>query len=155
MAGGAGDCGAMLRLQTNRRSPPPPTPVEEELQLLAEGGVQAAVDERVIAGGAHGQPVKAEVQSIGGMDGLAREQHHVAVEGEPTDGKHAHHQEQHGQCSAAFPPLSGVLGGRRVTNGIMAPQPASHCSVGGSDDDERQHVQQDEGQEINVLPVDV
>lgn len=155
MAGGAGDCGVMLWLQTNRRSPPPPTPVEEELQLLAEGGVQAAVDERVVAGGAHGQPVKAEVQSIGGMDGLAREQHHVAVEGEPTDGEHAHHQQQHGQCSAALPPLSGVLGGRRVTNGVMAPQPAGHCSVGGGDDDERQHVQQDEGQEINVLPVDV
>lgn len=129
MAGGAGDRGAMLWLQANRRSPPPPAPVEEEPQLLAEGGVQAAVDERVVAGGAHGQPVKAEVQSIGGVDGLTREQHHVAVEGEPTDGEHADHQKQHGQRSAALPPLGGMLGCRRVTDGVMAPQPAGHCSV--------------------------
>lgn len=154
-AGCAGHGGAMLRLRADGRPPPPTAPVEQEPQLLTEGRVQAAVDERVVAGGAHGQPVKAEVQSVGGVDGLAGEQHHVAVEGEPADGEHAHDQEQHGQRSAAFPPLGGVLGCRRVPDGVVAPQPAGHCGVGGGDDEERQHVQQDEGQEINVLPVDI
>lgn len=154
-AGSAGDGGAMLGLRADRRSPPPTAPAEQEPQLLTEGRVQAAVDERVVAGGAHGQPVKAEVQSVGGVDRLAGEQHHVAVEGEPADGEHAHNQEQHGQRSAAFPPLGGVLGCRRVADGVVTPQPAGHRGVGGSDDDERQNIQQDEGQEINVLPVDI
>lgn len=84
-----------LRLQLDHwpASAPPPAEVEEEPKLLPEGGVQAAVDEGVVAGGTHGQPVEAEVEGVGGLDSVAGQQHHVAVEWKPTDCKHAHHQE--------------------------------------------------------------
>lgn len=140
MAGSTGGRGAELRLQPDRRPPPPPAHVKEEPELLAEGGIQTAVDERVVAGGAHSQPVKAEVEGVGGVDGLAGQQHHVAVEGEPADGEHPDHQEQHGQCPPALPPLGGVLSCRGVADCIVAPQPAGHCGVGRSDDEEWQHV---------------
>lgn len=42
-----------------------------------------------------------------------------------------------------------------VTDGIVAPQPAGNCGVGDSDDEEWQHVKQYEGQEVNILPVDI
>lgn len=71
--------GAELRLQSNRSAPFPPAHVQEEPQLLTEGRVQAAVDKGVVAGGAHGQPVETEVESVGGGDGVAGQQHHVAV----------------------------------------------------------------------------
>lgn len=148
-------CGVDLRLQPYGRPPSLPAHIKEEMHLLAEGGVEAAVDERVVAGGAHCQPVKAEVEGVGGVDGLAGQQHHVAVEGEPADSKHADHQKQHGQRASALLPLSGVLSCCGVTDGVVAPQPTGHCDVGRSDDKERQHVQQYEGQEVNILPVDV
>lgn len=136
----AGSCGEEPRLQADRRPPFPSAYVEEEPQLLAEGGIQTAVDERVVAGGAHSQPVKAEVKGIGGVDGLAGQQHHVAVEWEPANSKHPDHQEQHGQRSPALSSVGGVLSCRGVTDGVVAPQPAGHCGVGGSDDEEWQHV---------------
>lgn len=131
---------AELWLHPDHRPPFPPAHVEEESHLLAESGVQTTVDERVVAGGAHSQPVKAEVQGVRGVDSLAGQQHHVAVEWEPADSKHPDHQEQHGQRS---PPLSspgGMLSCCGVTNGILAPQSAGHCGVGGGDDEEWQHV---------------
>lgn len=129
-------CGVELRLQPYNCPPPLPAHVKEEPQLLAEGGIEAAVNERVVAGGAHGQPVKAEVEGVGGVDGLAGQQHHIAVEGEPADSKHPDHQEQHGQCAPALSSLSGVLSCCGVTDGVMAPQPTGHCDVGRSDDKE-------------------
>ena len=136
----ADSCRTELRLQPHCHPPSLPAHVKEEPELLAEGGVQAAVDERVVAGGAHGQPVKAEVQGIGGVDGLAGEKHHVAVEGEPANSEHSDHQEQHGQCPPALPSMGGVLSCCGVTDRIVAPQPTGHCGVGGSDDKEWQHV---------------
>lgn len=136
----AGSRGEELWLQADRRPPFPPAYVEEEPQLLAEGGIQTAVDEGVVAGGAHSQPVKAEVKGVGWVDGLAGQQHHVAVEWEPADSKHPDHQEQHGQRSPALSSVGGVLSCCGVTDGVVAPQPAGHCGVGGSDDEERQHV---------------
>lgn len=127
----------LLQLDHLPATPPPPAEVEEEPQLLAEGGVEAAIDEGVVAGGAHGQPVEAKVESIGGLDGVAGQQHHVAVEWKPTDCKHAHHQEQHGQGATALPPLVGVLGHSGGANGVVAAQPASHCRVAGADDEQR------------------
>lgn len=59
-----------LRFQTNHRPPSPSAHVDEKSELLAECGIQTAVDERVVAGGAHSQPVKAEVKGIGGVNGL-------------------------------------------------------------------------------------
>lgn len=150
-----GDYRARLRFQPDRHPLSLPALVEEEPELLAEDGIQAAVDERVVAGGAHSQPVKAEVQGVRGLDGLAGQQHHVAVEGKPADSKHPDHQEQHGQRSPALPSLGGVLSRCGVTDGVMAPEPTGHCGVAGSDDEEWQHVQQYEGQEVNVLPVDI
>lgn len=132
--------GAEHRLQPDRRPPFPPAHVEEEPQLLAEGGIQTAVDERVVAGGAHRQPVKAEVQGVGRVDGLAGQQHNIAVEWEPADGEHPDHQEQHGQRPPPLSSLGGVLSRCGVTDGVVAPQPAGHCGVGGGDDEERQHV---------------
>lgn len=131
--------GRDLRLQLHHlpASPPPPAEVEEEPQLLAEGGVEAAVDEGVVAGGAHGQPVEAEVEGVGGLDRVAGQQYHVAVEWEPTDCKHGHHQEQHGQGATALSPLVGVLGHGGGADGIMAANPASHRSVAGADDEQR------------------
>lgn len=117
--------------------PPPPAEVKEEPQLLTEGGVEAAVDEGVVAGGAHGQPVEAEVEGIGGLDCVTGQQHHVAVEWEPTDCKHANHQEQHGQGATALLSLIGVLGHGGGADGIVAAQPASHCRVAGADDEQR------------------
>jgi len=63
--------------------------------------------------------------------------------------------QQHGQRAPPLPPLGGVLRRGRVADGVAAPQPARHRGVGGGDDEERQHVQQDEGQQVDVLPVDV
>lgn len=150
-------CGWDLQLQLHHlpTTPPPPAEVEEELQLLAEGGVEAAVDEGVVAGGAHGQPVEAEVEGVGGVDGLAGQQHHVAVEREPADGEYADHQEQHGQRAPALSPLVGVLGHGGGADGVMAAQPACHRCVAGGDDEQGQHVEQYERQQVDVLPVDV
>lgn len=122
--------GAELRLQSDHRPPPlPPAEVEEEPQLLAEGGIQTTVDEGVVAGGAHRQPVKAEVQGVGGVDSVAGQQHHVAVEWEPADGKNPHHQEQHGQRTPALSSLGGMLSRCGVAYGVVAPQSAGHCCV--------------------------
>lgn len=155
VAGSTGARRVTLWHQPYRWSPPPPAAVKKEPQLLAERGIQAAVDERVVAGGAHGQPVKAEIESVGGVDGLAREQHHIAVEREPADGKHNNNQEQHGQCASPLLSLSGVLSCCRVTNDVVAPQSSGHRGVGGRDDEERKHVEQNESEKIYVLPVDV
>lgn len=145
-----------LQLDRRRRRPSlPPADVEEEPQLGAEGWIQTAVDERVVASGAHGQPVEAEVQGVRGVDGLAGQQHHVAVEGEPADCKHPDHQQQHGQRPPPLSPLRSVLRRCGVTDGVVAPQPTGHCGVGGGDDEEWQHVKQYEGQEVNILPVDL
>lgn len=122
---------------------------------MAKGGIQTAVDERVVAGGAHSQPVKAEINGIGGVNGLAGQEHHVAVEGEPADGEHPDHQEQHGQGTPPLSSLGGVLSRRRVADGVVAPQPPRHRGVGRGDDKQRQHVKQDEGRQVNVLPIDV
>lgn len=89
------------------------------------------------------------------MDGLAGQQHHVAVEGEPTNSKHSHHQEQHGQGPPALSSLGSMLSRCGVAYGVVPPQAASNCGVGDGDDEERQHVKQDEGQEINILPVEI
>ncbi len=140
VARSAGSCGAELWRQPDRHPPFPPAHVEEEPQLLAEGGIQAAVDERVVAGGAHSQPVKAEVKGVRRVDGLAGQQHHVAVEWEPADSEHPDHQEQHGQCPPALSSLGGVLSCCGVANGVVTPQTAGHCGVGGGDDEEWQHV---------------
>lgn len=149
--------GGDLRLQLDHPPAPPPPPAEEEEgpELLAEGGVEAAVDEGVVAGGAHGQPVEAEVEGVGGVDGVAGQQHHVAVERKPADGEDAHHQEQHGQRAPPLPPLVGVLGHGGGADGVVAAQPARYRGVGGGDDEQRQHVEQDEGQQVDVLPVEV
>lgn len=155
VTGSAGARRVTLWHQAYRRPPPPPAAIEKEPQLLAEGGIQAAVDERVVAGGAHGQPVKAEIERIGGLDSLAREQHHITIEREPADGEHNNNQEQHGQRASPLFSLSGVLSCCRVTDNVVAPQSAGYRGVGGSDDEERKHVEQNEGEEIDVLPVDV
>lgn len=125
----AGSHRAKLWLQSDHRPPLPPAHVEEEPQFLTEGGIQTAVDERVVAGGAHSQPVKAEVKGIRGVDCVAGQQHHVAVEWEPADSKNPDHQEQHGQRPPALPSLGGVLSCCGVTDGVVAPQPAGHCGV--------------------------
>lgn len=117
----AGSCRTELWLQPDRCPPFPPAHVEEEPKLLAKGSIQTAVDERVVAGGAHSQPVKAEIKGIRGVDGLAGQQHHVAVEWEPADSKHPDHQEQHGQCPTALSSLGGMLSCCGVTDGIVAP----------------------------------
>lgn len=127
----------LLQLDHLPASATPPAEVEEEPQLLAECGVEAAIDEGVIAGRAHGQPVETKVERIGGLDGVAGQQHHVAVEWEPTDCKHAHHQEQHGQRATPLSPLVGMLGHCDGANGIVAAQPASHRHVAGADDEQR------------------
>lgn len=150
-----GSCRAKIWLQPDRHPAFPPAHVHELPQLLPEGGVQTAVDERVVAGGAHSQPVKAEINGVGGVDGLAGQQHHVAVEWEPADGEHSDYQEQHGQCPPPLSLLSRVLSCCGVTYGVVAPQPAGHCGVGHRDDEKRQHVEQYEGQQVDVLPVDV
>lgn len=93
---GAGGHRAKLWLQSDHRPPFSPAHIKEEPQFLAEGGVQTAVDEWVVAGGAHSQPVKAEVKCVRGVDSVAGEQHHIAVEWEPADSKNTNHQEQHG-----------------------------------------------------------
>lgn len=97
--------------------------------------------------------MKAEVKGVGGMDGLAGQQHHVAVEREPADSENPDHQEQHSQCTPPLSSLGGVLSCCGVTDGVVTPQPAGHCGVGGSDDEEWQHVKQYESQEVNILPV--
>lgn len=153
MARSAGGSRTELRFQSDRRPSSPSAHVEEKPELLAESGVQAAVDERVVAGGAHRQPVKAEVKGVGGVDGLAGQQHHVAVEGEPTNSEHSDHQEQHGQGPPTLSSLGSMLSCCGVPDGIVAPQSAGNCGVGDSDDEEGQHVKQYEGQEINILPV--
>lgn len=89
------------------------------------------------------------------MDGLAGQQHHIAVEGKPANGKHSNHQKQHRQCSPALPSLRGMLSCCGVTDGIVAPQSMGHYGVGGSDDEEGQQVKQYEGQQVNVLPIDI
>lgn len=86
---------AKVRLQFNH-SILPPTHVKEEPQLLTEGGIKTAVDKWVVAGGAHSQPVKTEVESIRGLNGVTGQQDHVAVEREPADGENPNNQEQHG-----------------------------------------------------------
>lgn len=93
---GTGGHLAKLGLHSNHRPPFSPAQIKEEPQFLAEGGVQTAVDEWVIAGGAHSQPVKAEVKCVRGVDGVAGEQHHIAVQREPAHSKNPDHQEQHG-----------------------------------------------------------
>lgn len=74
----------------------PPAHVKEKPQLLTKGGIQTAVDKWVVAGGAHSQPVKTEVESIRGLNGVTGQQNHVAVEREPADGENPNDQEQHG-----------------------------------------------------------
>lgn len=53
MTGSVRYCRAKLRVQPDHCPSSLPAPVNEELELLAESGVQTAVDERVVAGGAH------------------------------------------------------------------------------------------------------
>lgn len=154
VARSTGCCRVPLGFQPDDR-PPPPTHVQQKPKLLAKGGIETAVDERVVTSGAHSQPVKAEVKGVGGVDGLAGQQHHVAVEGKPAHSKHSDHQQQHGQSPPALFSLGGVLSCCGVTDGIVAPQPASDCGVGDGDDEERQHVKQNEGQKVNILPVDI
>lgn len=144
--------GTKVRLRSNLL---PPAHVKEQPQFLAEGRIQAAVDKGVVAGGARSQPVETEVESIGGRDGVAGQQHHVAVEREPADGEDPHDQQQHGQSSPPLFPLGCTLSRRGVADGVVTPQPARHCGVRGSDDEERQHVKKYEGEEVNVLPVHV
>lgn len=151
----ASSLGAELRLLSDHSVPLPPAHVKEEPQLLTEGGIQAAVDEWVVASGAHSQPVETEVESVRGRDGVAGQQDHVAVEREPADSENPHDQQQHGQCSSSPFPLGCVLSCCRVTNGIVTPQPAGHCRVRGTDDEEREHVKEYEGQNVYVLPVDI
>lgn len=144
-----------LQLQSNDSIPLPPAHVKEEPQLLTEGGIQAAVDKWVVASGAHSQPMETEVECVRGRDGVAGQQDHIAVEREPADSKNPHDQEQHGQCSSSLFPLGCVLSCCCVTNGVVTPQPAGHCRVRGSDNEEREHVKEYEGQKVNVLPVDI
>lgn len=99
--------------------------------------------------------MKAEVKGVRGVDGLAGQQHHVAVKREPADSKHPDHQKQHGQGPPSLASLGGVLSCCGVTDGIVAPQPAGHCGVRSCDDEKWQHVKKYEGQEVNVLPVDI
>lgn len=40
--------------------------------------------------------MKAEVESVRGLDGVTGEQDHIAVEREPADGENTDDQEQHG-----------------------------------------------------------
>lgn len=58
---------AKVRLQFNH-SILPPAHVKEEPELLTEAGIQTAVDEWVVAGGANSQPVKTKVESIRGLN---------------------------------------------------------------------------------------
>ena len=53
--------------------------VEQSLQFWSEAVIEPAVDEGVVAGAAHCEPVKGEVQGIVGVDGLAGEEDDVAI----------------------------------------------------------------------------
>lgn len=121
--------GTKVRLRSNCRVLLPPAHVKEQPEFLAEGRIQTAVDKRVVAGGAHSQPVETEVESIRGLDGVTGQQHHVAVEREPADGENPDDQQQHGQCSPSLFPLGCVLSRCGVADGVVTPQPARHCGV--------------------------
>lgn len=107
---------------------------------MTEGRIQTAVDERVVAGGAHSQPVKAEVKGVRRLDRVAGQQHNIAVEWEPADRENPNNQEQHGQCPPALFLLSYLLSCCGVTDGVVAPQPTGHGGIRGSDDEEWQHI---------------
>lgn len=137
------------------RPPPPRTHGQQPLQLGPEAVVEPAVDEGVVAGAAHGQPVEGEVEGVVGVDGSAGEQEHVAVEREPAHGEHHHHRHQHLDGALPLAPLQEVLLARHVADSVPAPQAARHTQVGTADDEEGQDVKQDEGGQVQILPEDV
>ena len=148
--GGGGGCGS------GGGSPlPPGKHAQQPFELSPEAVVEPAVDEGVVAGAAHGQPVEGEVEDVVGRDGVAGEQQHVAVEREPAHGEHHHHRHQHLDGALALAPLQEILLACHVTDGIGMPQAPCHTQVGPTDDEEGQDVEQDKGGQVQILPEDV
>lgn len=65
VARGTGVRRAEFCFHPDHRPAPPSAHVDEKPELLPKRGIQTAVDERVVAGGAHSQPVEAEVKGVG------------------------------------------------------------------------------------------
>ena len=155
-----GGAALVLGRPTGRRrvaAPPPPAAAhgDQPLELGSEAVVEPAVDEGVVARAAHGQPVEGEVKGVRAPDGLAGQQHHVAVQREPADGEHHHHEHQHLQGLFPPPPLGHVLLHGHVADVAAPPQAAGHGGVGHGDDDEREEEEKHEREQVKVLPVEV
>lgn len=130
-------------------------PEIQGFELGPEAVIEPAVDERVVAGAAGSEPMKGEVDSVIGLDDFAGEQHHVAVQGEPADGKDGHHQHQHLYGHALAATVSGRLRHRHVTDGVVQPHLLDQDDVGHGDDSQRQDVKQEEGGQVKILPKEV
>lgn len=133
----------------------PPTDPQEGFELRAEALVQPAVNEGVVASAAHGKPMERKVHGVVAVDGLAGDQDQVAIQGEPADGKDGHHHHQHLERHLLFLLVGIILLHRYVPDGVPRPQLLGHHGVSDGDHQQRQHIEQDEGGQVQVLPVKV
>lgn len=125
---------------------------EKGLQLRSEILIEPAVNKRVVAGAAHGKPVKGEVQAIVGVDDLAGEQNDIAVQREPADCKDDHHQHQHLNGHHLLPLKGKVLLDGDIPNDSAEPEFLGHSQIGDGDNEKGQNVEQSECGQVQVLP---
>lgn len=91
---------------------------KQGLELQAEAFIQPAVDERIVAGAAHGEAVQSEIKAVLGLDPQAGNEQHVTMKREPTDGKDHHHQNQHLDALLLAFVVGDVLWCGDVPNGV-------------------------------------
>lgn len=128
------------------------THAQEGSELCTEALIQPAVNERVVAGAAHGKPVQGKVERVLGLDAQAGDEHYVTIEWKPADSEDHHNQHQHLDAFLLVPVVGDVLLCGDVTNGVAQPQLLGQACVGGGDDEQGQQVQEQEGGQVQVLP---
>lgn len=128
---------------------------EAILQLCPEILIEPAVNERVVARAAGGQPVKSKIECVVAADDLAGEEDDVAVQGEPADRKNDHHQHQHLNGRLLLPLKAEELLDGHVPHGVAEPESFGNAHIGDQDNDEGQNIEQDERGQVQVLPEEV